>query len=363
MIAVVAFDESGNTGQDLLNPAQPIFVVASISIADEDAQSLIAPLSAGHAEEAKFQHLKGSAAGQRALLSCLRSPLITPQSAKLFVVHKGYMVTTKMVDLLVEPLAHADGVDLYQQGANIALANMHHMGLPAFCGPATALELQQAFVEMIRRKDPASITRFYACANRVYQACSNAKYKTLLAPIIASHARVGDLLEDVDRTEIDPALPVFIRLCDTWGRQLGGEFDAVHDQSKPLEQQQQLIAFVSARDEREIEVGYDRRKISLPLKMRSVAFVDSRTVPQVQLADILAGTCAYWIGRMVGVSVDPSFWARLNGAGIENLVIDAIWPSSAVSPGDLGTQKMGGINSVDYLAELIGRQRQKMEQE
>src|SRR6267142_2013884 len=36
----VAFDEAGNTGQNLLDPSQPIFVLSSVSLSDSDAAAI-----------------------------------------------------------------------------------------------------------------------------------------------------------------------------------------------------------------------------------------------------------------------------------------------------------------------------------
>lgn len=41
---------------------------------------------------------------------------------KVSLCHKKFVVLTKMVDLLTENAAHEDGVNLYQDGANIGLA-------------------------------------------------------------------------------------------------------------------------------------------------------------------------------------------------------------------------------------------------
>lgn len=108
MPSVLAFDESGNTGSDLLSASQPVFTVASVSLTDDDAKALLANLTPKGAKEAKFSRLRKSATGRESIITLLASPLIHRKTAKLHVIHKPYMVMTKIVDLLVEPLAHAD---------------------------------------------------------------------------------------------------------------------------------------------------------------------------------------------------------------------------------------------------------------
>jgi hypothetical protein len=40
----VAFDESGNSGQNLLDPDQPVYTLASVARADEEVSTRVAPL-------------------------------------------------------------------------------------------------------------------------------------------------------------------------------------------------------------------------------------------------------------------------------------------------------------------------------
>ena len=71
---------------------------------------------------------------------------------KVTVIHKGYMIIAKVVDMLIEPLAHRDGLDLYKQGCNIALANLYYTVMPEVCGEIEFRIFQKRFVEMIRKK-------------------------------------------------------------------------------------------------------------------------------------------------------------------------------------------------------------------
>jgi hypothetical protein len=63
------------------------------------------------------------------------------------------MVVTKVVDVLVETMAYRDGIDLYKNGVNIATANLHYYGMPAFCGKERSRQFLDAFVAMIRQQD------------------------------------------------------------------------------------------------------------------------------------------------------------------------------------------------------------------
>jgi len=71
MNPIVAFDETGNTGDNLLDPDQPVFVLASVQLPDEDTVRVLGD----PAGEIKFAKLKRSRVGERRILSILNSSL------------------------------------------------------------------------------------------------------------------------------------------------------------------------------------------------------------------------------------------------------------------------------------------------
>ena len=117
MKPLIAFDEAGNSGGNLLDPEQPTFVLASVHLSDEETNALLPP----RAGEYKFATLKRSAPGREAILDFLNSPILTEDRYLVSGFHKKFMAVTKMVDMLVEPLTHRDGINLYERGANIGL--------------------------------------------------------------------------------------------------------------------------------------------------------------------------------------------------------------------------------------------------
>lgn len=48
LVPNIYFDESGNTGSNLLDPNQPVFSLASCSFSDNDARNLIGLLNSAH---------------------------------------------------------------------------------------------------------------------------------------------------------------------------------------------------------------------------------------------------------------------------------------------------------------------------
>ena len=122
----VAFDESGNTGADLLNDQQAVFVLASSNLTQLEADRLLKIVHAHQTKEAKFTALKKSNSGKKRIIEFVKQSIPYQKRIKITFYHKRYMVITKIVDIIIETMLKADGIDLYKDGANIAMSNMHY---------------------------------------------------------------------------------------------------------------------------------------------------------------------------------------------------------------------------------------------
>ena len=87
---VVAFDESGNSGANLLDPEQPVFALASLRVSDD----LAAEILCDTAKELKFNRLRRSADGRQKVLRILNSELANrPEPSDLWfsqAIHGGH---------------------------------------------------------------------------------------------------------------------------------------------------------------------------------------------------------------------------------------------------------------------------------
>jgi hypothetical protein len=132
-MATVYLDESGYTGEDLIQPDQPIFVICTHSI-DEATCDV---LKARHfpdvkATELKHSRLAGRARQAKMLIGALED--LTTNFVEHVLVgisDKRYSLMSKLVDLVIETSMHRAGFDLYKNGGNIAMANVMYacMGL------------------------------------------------------------------------------------------------------------------------------------------------------------------------------------------------------------------------------------------
>lgn len=352
---VIAFDESGNTGADLLNEQQRVFVLASTDLSIQESKELLSMVQTHQASEAKFSKLKKSNAGKKKIINFLIAAKKIKNRIKTSFFHKEYMVITKIVDIIIETMAYRDGIDLYKDGANIATSNMHFYCMPTFCGAERTQNLYKAFVEMIRLQTTDSISNFYYAAWQVYSGSIDKSYAQSLAPILASESIINEILMHNGKNSLDPAIPAFFEHCANWGDEFQEDFDVLHDESKPLFQEKEhLESFMNKEIPHQV-VGYDRRKYGFPLKANGVHFSNSEDDPRLQVMDLIASSSGYWANKLASGDANDSFYKELVEVDMQEFVLNAIWPEPKVAPKEMKTDSGYGINAVDYMTEQLSK--------
>jgi hypothetical protein len=347
-------DENGNTGERLLDAEQPFFVLASNDYSKGEAEELVRGLLSQGAAEAKFKTLKKTPSGRARLAQLLVDPRFNAARIAAFVIDKRFMVFTKLVDIVMETLLHeARGVDLYKSGANLATANMMHYVVPAFCGQSTTIEMLEAFVQLVRRRAPKDIDRYVAAGLALVEACSDREMKDFLRPFF-SRQLLPRWLPSQPENALDPAIPSLFKLIDTWGRRKLDRFTVVHDRSKPIIASEELFKRMMAEaNEGSRLIGYDRRKFLFPLLADGLLHEDSALFPQLQLADVCAGALSHYL-RCKREGIKDEICEVMDATDALSWVVDAMCPSPAVTPQDLGTEDESGTNPLD---PFVARER------
>ena len=347
-LPVVAFDESGNTGGNLLDPNQPVFALASVHLSKEAAEALVVP---GH-QELKFVDLKRNRSGRQKIIELLDSPVLGEDTVLVSGIHKPFMVITKLVDLLVEPLLHAKGLDLYERGGNLAMANLLYFTFPTFIGRERFEALRTAFVDMVRRPSTVTIDRFYGILAGAYDQLEHNDFKGMLVMLLATRPIAQAYCENWDGSDLDPAIPAFVEHASIWTGRLATAFSIVHDVSKALAQEQLILeAMMSAKTEPR-EIGYDRRKMVFPILASGIDFPDSAEVPAIQIADIIASSAAYCLRVAFQDDQDP-FVDLLLKTRVLSGYFRPLWPELKVTPQELGTEEVGGIDANDFIGDYV----------
>jgi len=346
-------DESGYTGPNLLDSAQPVIAVASFRCDDATCEDYKRRIFGGSASsELKYSSLSKTVGGRKKVISFLKELAEAPGLVKVAMAHKKYAVIGKMVDLIIEPAMRMDGMDLYDRGGNLALTNV----MFALLGQGSHDRLLGLFQNMILTLDPVDLHDF--SSELFERQFENDELNSFIDLFRASLAKLGSsVLIDPSRT-LDLAFTLNFTLASLWRRDIREEdgIRFVHDVSSIMEFNKAIWNAAVDRTIPKQEIGYDTRTHKFPVAVTETVSVDSKSSIGVQLADVISGASA-----AMGRALLKEEAARTE---YENELIDivnsdrvfkySVWPSDNVTPETLGTMGPNAL-PLDNLVEIVNR--------
>lgn len=295
----IYFDEAGNTGQNLLDENQPLYVLVSHNFSIEEAESILSPLET-NSSEVHFKNLKKYPKYQKPIWEILNNPLIKYNRIKIAYYNKKYALCAHLVDQLVETTFYNLGLEYYESGLNIMYAQSLYLQAHLFESKAEYIELLGRFQKMIRKKDSESIISFYSKANEIFDNIEKESEKKFFFPILKSKDYIDHILASINKFSIDLALPSLTILSDVWYKNENVSIKIIHDDSKQVQFWKDFIIFMSKHiSEKKVDVGFDDRKMTFPLQIDSIEMVDSKNHVQIQLSDLIASSFAYYAKNML----------------------------------------------------------------
>lgn len=353
MITTIYLDESGFTGEDLYNPDQRFFTIASTIVGEGEAREILArcfPRYQG--DEYKFTNIwkrERSREGLRALAAEIPK---FEDRAFVWIIDKRFCLLTKMVDYLVEPGAYEAGYDWYANGWGLRYLNTIHRDLITHGADElydTLIRSWDAFA-----RDPSS-ERLNALQEHLERGKSTSDaplpslFDLLLRGLQHFRDRNTNLAHFTDSNEIQ-VTSVFSSI--TWWRQRRTEdFALVHDDSSAFLKQRDLWATMLRDDLLAPPFPIaNGTEVELPLRVRSTTAVRSHDSHSVQLCDILAGLLAKAGPGLVGGRHDP-FIVELVLAGAGALNYSGVMPHALYADGP--PQRRDGPDMVDRMTELL----------
>jgi hypothetical protein len=130
MTTNIYLDESGFTGDDLYNPDQRFFTIASTVIQNDEAKDILARCFPHYqGSEYKFTNIWKRKRSREGLLALAAEIPTIADRAFVWVIDKRFCLLTKMVDYLVEPGAYEAGYDWYANGWGMRYLNTIHRDL------------------------------------------------------------------------------------------------------------------------------------------------------------------------------------------------------------------------------------------
>jgi hypothetical protein len=351
----IYLDEAGNTGHDLLNVDQPVFVLAANIFTDEEALELLKILDF-KGVEAKFSNLKRTKKGRTKILKFIEQVILKSEKVKTVMVHKKYMGLGKIFDILVEPIYFSMGVNFNKNMRNVCTVNMHWYVITTFYGEKNLNKLISKFIALIRLKNESSIDEFYKTVELIKKNPINTNNTLNFNEILASKQLVKESIAVIDKTHLDPVQTGLFTQATLWGKDLSDGFTFIHDESNTLESS--LNNFNKYTNPASIPtiIGTGDRAYELPLKVEKVSLEKSHFFPQIQVSDIIAGALAHTANcRAFTDNRDDQLSIDLLSIGIEKLMTHSVWPETKVTPQDFGIFDLEkeSINPVDQIASFL----------
>jgi len=297
-LLTIACDESASEGENLMGSKHPVFVHASVNITTDAASEFMATLRAATKTQARELKSKIALAprNRAALLEVLGS---LDNQGNILLVDKSYFVAAKMIDLLVDELAHEYGVEVGLSGLGRQLADYLHQRGATAIGVTRWHTLLNSYNSVIRsyyRADaaPPTVEVFFEALEDALRNCCDVHVAQILGDIWRARefTREYEGASPSVLRELDPMAPSITAASMTWQMRIGEvPFEFLADNYSGLSEEVCKAIVEAARAP--LSVG----GVELPrADLRAVRLVDSKFDVRVQVADILAG-----VGREVAL--------------------------------------------------------------
>lgn len=280
----VYIDESGYTGNDLLNREQPNLAFSAIYISEEEATQLKDKyFSRSQIPELKHRVLCRRRANWDKLLATQKE-LLDCHNGLSYIAQKEYMCVLKLFDICIEPVFFSNGLDFYENGQFLELASVVKLAAPQFWGEERYADLLHLFQTAITDKKMESVRDLQAHARSLLRF----EMGEYLRPIADGHpAFIDSILHDHASTDV--AISLLCGLISRLETMIDEPYAIIHDKSSALANYHDfLTSLIDVESEYHFDIS-DLCRFSYPLKFSGVAEYDSKEKIGIQLVDILVG--------------------------------------------------------------------------
>lgn len=355
----IFFDEAGNTGDNLLDKDQPIYVLSSNDYSDAEIQQILLPLDIVKGNELHFKNLKKYSKYRNAIIEIFNNDLITSEHIKYSYADKRFALICNIVDKIIEPMFYDLGYNMYKKGLNLTYANGLYIIRINVCNADLFDQFLINFQSLIREQTISNVNSFYKSVEEI-RSIKNGIIEDIFSCIAASRAKIIDFIDGYDKYSMDFSVSTFVVLCDWWGKQIGEKFDILHDNSKQIKHWEDHIKSMSNDKIQKTEVGYDYRRSTYPLLIGSLTLVDSKSHKQVQFADLVSSAISYCLKvRYIDKNETDEFANKIFTSKLADVKAWPIMPSTKITPEELGTENDKGIDAVDFVTLVIGKHLNK----
>ena len=345
----IFFDESGNTGPDLLNKDQPVYVLCSSDLSDTDSERLLDKYF-DISNEVHFKELKKDEKGQNQIIEFFKNNIeILKSHCKIVTYKKDFLVACHFVNYCIEPLYYEKGVDFIDSGFNILYANYFYFGLKSYCTESDTNDIYSNFIKLLRDFNDSNKKILTNSIKKARANCKNDEFKNeLLNDAELSMNCLDENLSQLDGKSIDPALSAFVDLVGSWMKNTSDKLEIIHDESGTMKSLHNNISFLSELDGNKKEIGYGDFKTFFPLNINNLIFGKSENTYGIQICDLVSSAVGYIHRNVTGNNKD--FFEKLQSIIISLPLTNSVWPNPNCNLIKERKKQPGDINPIDYLA-------------
>ncbi len=294
----IACDESGSDGENLIEGSSRVFAHGSTDLDTAAASQLIDDLRETvkfKGPELKSTTLLQSPSRRAALLNTFTPGGPLSERAKFLVIDKWYMAAAKVIDLVIEEDAYANGIDIYVTGEAYRMAQMLMQEGPRAFGERRWQKLLGDFVSFVRRKQRvgAKTTEI-----ELLQTIDDLRLRNNRRGVTAVMQRLWQGRHHLagyrpdgptaSMGTLEPIVPAIVSTAKAWHQVHRVPIEIVHDRQAALTPAavKDILAVSKVR----------WPSMGIPPPIAALQQVDSRTDARVQVADLVAGVGA-WAAR------------------------------------------------------------------
>ena len=303
----VAADESGSSGENLVDPQSVVFAHASVRIDDKSAGPILADLrqqaGATQSPEAKFAQFR-TRRGLGALSSALAPGGALENRVVITVADKRFLIVSKMIDLLVEELTHERGIDLYADGmartVAVTLFRDGPRGLGELWDPLMAGFVSLARATQRGEGEKETVDSFFTRLDQARWRCTRRSIEPLLDLLLQTRTHADDLVLSIAQ-RTSPLFPGLDPLVTMLPMTMHHAY-ADHGPVRFLHDDQKLLspAFVQALFPRMWDVHPALAGHVPRTRVAEFWTGDSRVHPSIQLADLAASAGRVVVEALLG---------------------------------------------------------------
>jgi hypothetical protein len=340
-------DETGSTGQNLLDAAQPYFAYAAVAIAPDAADALVRDLVRQfrfQGTELKGRKLVSSSPGRKLITALLAE---CGEQAMVSVWEKRFALATQFFEHVFEPVLAKQNSLFYRIGFHKFISNLLYVSFVA--STPQAMHTMESFQRIVRARGDEPLEKLFAAEGALLASCD--VLQDIEAFFLCHRTTIADYLDTRIETDalyrwsLDASLSALWSLLISWSERLDPEpLIVTCDELKPLYEVRDRFDLMIGRTDRPL-IAYPSGNHSPVFNLAGpLRFGRSHEESGIQVADVVAAAAVHAFRNLQeGYSRE---WLRLLGNGTE-----AIFPDPRLI--DLGTPE-AAVNAV-VLKELVDR--------